>query len=46
MAPIVGATKLEHLETALRALSLTLTPEEQASLEAPYRPHTVRGFTD
>jgi aryl-alcohol dehydrogenase-like predicted oxidoreductase len=45
VAPIVGATKLEHLETALRALSLKLTPEEQRSLEAPYQPHAVRGFT-
>jgi aryl-alcohol dehydrogenase-like predicted oxidoreductase len=44
-APIVGATKLEHLETALRALTLALTPEERASLEAPYQPHAVRGFS-
>ncbi len=42
-APIVGATKLEHLEAALRAVSLRLTPEETAALEAPYRPHNVRG---
>ncbi len=45
VAPIVGATQLEHLETALRALSLKLTQEEQGSLEAPYQPHAVRGFT-
>ena len=43
-APIVGATKPEHLAAALRSLSLTLTAEEQAALEAPYRPHAVRGF--
>ena len=43
-APIVGATKLEHLDTAVRALDLVLTPEEIARLEAPYRPHAVRGF--
>ncbi len=43
-APIVGATKLEHLESAARALDLTLTPGEIAQLEAPYRPHAVRGF--
>jgi aryl-alcohol dehydrogenase-like predicted oxidoreductase len=43
IAPIIGATKLEHLETALRALTLTLTPEETVALEAPYRPHGVRG---
>jgi aryl-alcohol dehydrogenase-like predicted oxidoreductase len=45
VAPIVGATKLEHLEAALRALELKLTPEEQAALEAPYAPHAVRGYT-
>jgi 1-deoxyxylulose-5-phosphate synthase len=44
VAPIVGATKPEHLDSALRALSLTLTTEECAKLEAPYRPHGVRGF--
>ncbi len=43
-APIVGATKLEHLETALRAVDITLTPDECAALEAPYQPHGVRGF--
>ena len=44
-APIVGATKMEHLESAVRALDLVLTPEESARLEAPYQPHGVRGFT-
>ena len=43
-APIVGATKPAHLEEALAALDLTLTAEEAAALEAPYRPHAVRGF--
>ena len=42
-APIIGATKLEHLEAAGRALALRLTPEETAALEAPYRPHGVKG---
>jgi aryl-alcohol dehydrogenase-like predicted oxidoreductase len=42
-APIVGTTKLEHLETALRALELQLTDDELRALEAPYRPHAVRG---
>ncbi len=42
-APIVGATKLEHLDAAVRAVELTLLPEEIARLEAPYRPHPVRG---
>ena len=44
VAPIVGATKLPHLEVALAALDLKLTDEEVAALEAPYRPHGVRGF--
>ena len=43
--PIVGATKLEHLEAALRSLDLTLTDEEQAALDEPYRPHAVRGIS-
>ncbi len=42
-APIVGATRLEHLETAVRALHVTLDEEERLALEAPYRPHEVRG---
>lgn len=44
-APIVGATKLAHLEDAIASLDLELAPEEVAALEAPYRPHAVRGFT-
>lgn len=43
-APIVGATKLRHLEDAIAALSVKLTPEEIASLEKPYVPHAVVGF--
>ncbi len=43
-APIIGATKLEHLETALSALDVTLQNDEIRALEAPYRPHAVRGF--
>ena len=42
-APIVGATKLEHLDAAVRSLDLKLEPEEMERLEAPYRPHEVRG---
>jgi aryl-alcohol dehydrogenase-like predicted oxidoreductase len=44
VAPIVGATKLEHLDTAVRALDLTLTEAEIKALEDPYRPHPVRGW--
>ena len=42
-SPIVGATKLEHLDDAVAALSLRLSPEECARLEAPYVPHEVVG---
>ena len=43
-APIVGATKPSHLEDAAAALSVRLTDEEVAALEAPYVPHEVTGF--
>jgi aryl-alcohol dehydrogenase-like predicted oxidoreductase len=43
-APIIGATKLEHLETAVGAFDVKLSPEEIKMLEAPYQPHAVRGF--
>ena len=42
-APIVGATRLEHLDDALSAAELSLTPDEIARLEEPYRPHPVLG---
>lgn len=42
-APIIGATKMAHLDDAIAALDLTLTAEEVKQLEAPYRPHPVRG---
>jgi aryl-alcohol dehydrogenase-like predicted oxidoreductase len=43
-APIVGASKPHHLTDAVAALSLGLTSDEIASLEAPYVPHRVAGF--
>ncbi|WP_375744860.1 aldo/keto reductase [Corallococcus interemptor] len=43
-APIIGATKPAHLEDAVKAVSLKLTPEEVKALEAPYKPHAVRGL--
>ena len=43
-APIVGATKAHHLEDAVAALAVSLSPEEVRALEAPYRPHPVLGF--
>lgn len=42
-APIVGATKLSHLEDATAALAVSLTAEEMAFLEEPYVPHRVVG---
>ncbi len=42
-APIIGATKISHLESAVAALSTKLTAEEVALLEAPYVPHPVVG---
>ena len=42
-APIVGATKLEHLEDALAAERLELSSEEISALEEPYVPHAVSG---
>jgi len=43
-APIVGASKPAHLDDALGALTLQLSEDEVARLQAPYVPHTVTGF--
>jgi len=43
-SPIVGVTKMAHLDDAIAAVDLELTPEEIASLEEPYTPHPVVGF--
>src|SRR6202030_3886315 len=43
-APIVGATKLHHLDEALASVNVKLSAEEIASLEEPYVPHAVVGF--
>lgn len=43
-APIVGATRVQHLTDAVGALEVTLTADEVATLEAPYRPREVAGF--
>jgi 1-deoxyxylulose-5-phosphate synthase len=42
-APIVGATKPSHLEDALAAEELALTPDEVRRLEEPYQAHPVLG---
>jgi aryl-alcohol dehydrogenase-like predicted oxidoreductase len=44
-APIVGATKLEHLEDAVAAEQLDLDSDEIALLEEPYVPHAVSGHS-
>ncbi|GAA4818853.1 aldo/keto reductase [Sphingosinicella ginsenosidimutans] len=44
-APIVGATRPEHLDDAIAALDVELDEAEIASLEEPYRPHSVVGFS-
>ena len=43
-APIVGATKLAHLDDAVAAVAIELSADEVAILEAPYRAHPVRGM--
>lgn len=44
-APIIGATKSNHLTDAIAATELRLSPDEVAMLESAYRPHPVRGFS-
>ncbi len=43
-APIIGATKMHHLDDAVAALSIKLTSDEISFLEDPYVPHPVLGF--
>jgi aryl-alcohol dehydrogenase (NADP+) len=42
-SPIIGASKLEHIDAALASLQLSLTGDEVTALEAPYKPHPVLG---
>jgi aryl-alcohol dehydrogenase (NADP+) len=42
-APIIGASKMEHLEDALAAVELKLDDDECAQLEQPYKPHPILG---
>lgn len=42
-APVVGVTKLAHLNDAVKAVSVQLTAEETAYLEEPYQPHGIVG---
>jgi aryl-alcohol dehydrogenase (NADP+) len=42
-APLIGASKAHHLPDAVAGIGLSLTPDEVALLEAPYRPRPVAG---
>lgn len=42
-APIIGASKAYQIDDAIAALSIKLSPEQMAALEAPYVPHKVLG---
>ncbi len=44
-APIIGATKPHHLEDAVKALGIQLSPAQVKRLEEPYQPHAVLGFS-
>jgi aryl-alcohol dehydrogenase-like predicted oxidoreductase len=43
-SPIIGATKMQHLDDAVAALLIQLSPDEFKTLEEPYLPHPVLGF--
>lgn len=43
-SPIIGATKIQHLEEAVAAVDIKLSDEEIAALEEPYQPHRIIGF--
>ncbi|RCW41114.1 aldo/keto reductase [Paenibacillus prosopidis] len=43
VAPVIGATKISHVEDAVASVSVQLTPEEVAFLEEPYVPHRIVG---
>jgi aryl-alcohol dehydrogenase (NADP+) len=44
-APIIGSSKMEHLDQSIAALEIKLSPEEIKRLEEPYRPHPVLGHS-
>jgi len=44
-APIVGATRMQHLDDAVESLSIRLTDDEVSALEKPYIPHPIAGFS-
>jgi len=42
-APIIGATKTHHLQEIFATVDITLSAEEVAAIEQPYRPHPILG---
>ena len=42
-SPVVGATKLHHIEGAVKAVDIELTEDEITYLEEPYVPHRLAG---
>jgi aryl-alcohol dehydrogenase (NADP+) len=44
-SPIIGATKMDHLDQAIAALEISLSDEERKRLEEPYKPHPVLGHS-
>lgn len=44
-SPIIGATKMDHLEQAIAALEIQLSEDEVKQLEEPYKPHPIRGHS-
>ncbi|MCB8983589.1 MAG: aldo/keto reductase [Ardenticatenaceae bacterium] len=44
VAPVIGATRLTHLESAVESLAVTLTAEDVAYLQEPYVPHPIVGL--
>ncbi len=44
-SPIIGATKMDHLEQAVAALEIQLSEDEVKQLEEPYKPHPIRGHS-
>lgn len=43
VAPVIGATKIAQLESAVESVSIKLMPEEISYMEEPYRPHQIVG---
>jgi len=44
-SPIIGATKMDHLDQAIVALDIKLSEDEVKRLEEPYKPHPILGHS-